>query len=200
VDCAVFGWETTITNRFRCRVSRVTGIKRGPNNSHASARFPCAAQSPSPIPGRAKSVVADSLETVLRKIEYWHQGSIAKFKIKCGVGKSRRFFALGKTNEIRVSNKLLGHAVRLRSESNSRRSALKKKLLYGFTRQRSAMPRTVIKDLFDMVLLHSYKVPRASIIFANAGKYVHSSKLRPCGMCAKLIRSNSRCCCCEQTR
>jgi hypothetical protein len=33
--------------------------------------------------GKGKSSVADDLESVLRKIEYWHQGSIAKFKIMC---------------------------------------------------------------------------------------------------------------------
>jgi hypothetical protein len=30
---------------------------------------------------KGKKAVADDLEAVLRKIEYWHQGSIAEFKI-----------------------------------------------------------------------------------------------------------------------
>jgi hypothetical protein len=29
--------------------------------------------------GKRKCSVADDLESVLRKIEYWHQGSITKF-------------------------------------------------------------------------------------------------------------------------
>ena len=31
--------------------------------------------------GKGKKSVADDLEAVLRKIEYWHQGSIARFRI-----------------------------------------------------------------------------------------------------------------------
>jgi len=31
--------------------------------------------------GRAKKSVAEDLEAVLRKIEYWHQGSIAHYRI-----------------------------------------------------------------------------------------------------------------------
>jgi hypothetical protein len=31
--------------------------------------------------GKGKKCVADDLEAVLRKIEYWHQGSIARFRI-----------------------------------------------------------------------------------------------------------------------
>jgi len=31
--------------------------------------------------GKGKKSVADDLEAVLRKIEYWHQGSIAKYRI-----------------------------------------------------------------------------------------------------------------------
>ncbi|MBV8641754.1 MAG: hypothetical protein JO070_10210 [Verrucomicrobia bacterium] len=31
--------------------------------------------------GKGKKSVADDLEAVLRKIEYWHQGSIARYRI-----------------------------------------------------------------------------------------------------------------------
>ena len=31
--------------------------------------------------GKGKKSVAEDLEAVLRKIEYWHQGSIARFRI-----------------------------------------------------------------------------------------------------------------------
>ena len=37
--------------------------------------------------GKGKCSVAEDLESVLRKIEYWHQGSVAKFKIMCRDGK-----------------------------------------------------------------------------------------------------------------
>jgi hypothetical protein len=37
--------------------------------------------------GKGKCSVADDLESVLRKIEYWHQGPITKFKIMCRDGK-----------------------------------------------------------------------------------------------------------------
>ena len=33
--------------------------------------------------GKGKKAVADDLEAVLRKIEYWHQGSIARYRISC---------------------------------------------------------------------------------------------------------------------
>jgi hypothetical protein len=33
--------------------------------------------------GTGKCSVAEDLESVLRKIEYWYQGSVAKFKIMC---------------------------------------------------------------------------------------------------------------------
>jgi len=33
--------------------------------------------------GKGKKSVADDLEAVLRKIEYWHQGSIAPYRISC---------------------------------------------------------------------------------------------------------------------
>ena len=31
--------------------------------------------------GKGKKAVADDLEAVLRRIEYWHQGSIARYRI-----------------------------------------------------------------------------------------------------------------------
>jgi hypothetical protein len=31
--------------------------------------------------GKGKKTVADDLEAALRKIEYWHQGSIARYRI-----------------------------------------------------------------------------------------------------------------------
>jgi hypothetical protein len=37
--------------------------------------------------GLCRCSVADDIETVLRKIEYWHQGSVATFKIMCRDGK-----------------------------------------------------------------------------------------------------------------
>jgi hypothetical protein len=37
--------------------------------------------------GKGKCSVADDLESVLRKIEYWHQGSVTKFAIMCRDGK-----------------------------------------------------------------------------------------------------------------
>ena len=35
--------------------------------------------------GRGKLSVANYIEAVLRKIEYWHQGSIFGLKIMCGL-------------------------------------------------------------------------------------------------------------------
>jgi hypothetical protein len=37
--------------------------------------------------GLGKCSVAEDIEAILRKIEHWHQGSIAKFKIVCRDGK-----------------------------------------------------------------------------------------------------------------
>src|SRR5262245_26329895 len=60
--------------------------------------------------GSGKCSVAEDIEAVLRKIEYWHQGSIAKFKImyrngngfwhgvRCD-GKAAPLFALRETDE-----------------------------------------------------------------------------------------------------
>ena len=60
--------------------------------------------------GLGRRSVTEDIEAVLRKIEYWHQGSIAKFKIMCrdskgfwsGIhwdGKTASFFALQETDE-----------------------------------------------------------------------------------------------------
>jgi hypothetical protein len=65
-----------------------------------------------------KCSATDNIEAVLRKIEYWHQGSIATFKIMCqdkeGIwnriqwdGKTASFFALRETDERKASKKLL---------------------------------------------------------------------------------------------
>ena len=59
----------------------------------------------------------EDIEAVSRKIEYWHQGSIAKFKILCRDGKgfwhrvrwdgkTASFFALGETDERKACKKL----------------------------------------------------------------------------------------------
>ena len=40
--------------------------------------------------GLGKCSVTEDIEAVLRKIEHWHQGSIAKFKIMCRDGKGFR--------------------------------------------------------------------------------------------------------------
>ncbi|MBV8350934.1 MAG: hypothetical protein JOZ21_01490 [Verrucomicrobia bacterium] len=61
-----------------------------------------------------RSSVTNDIETVLRKIEYWHQGSIAAFKImrrdEHGVwdgvrwdGKHAAFFAVGETDEMKAA-------------------------------------------------------------------------------------------------
>ena len=63
--------------------------------------------------------VTEDLEAVLRKIEYWHQGSITKFKIMCrdgkgfwhGVrwdGKAASLFALQETDERKACKRLHG--------------------------------------------------------------------------------------------
>jgi hypothetical protein len=60
--------------------------------------------------GLGRCPVSEDIEAVLRKIEYWHQGSISSFKIMrrdgkgfChGVqwdGKTGSFFALGETDD-----------------------------------------------------------------------------------------------------
>ena len=68
--------------------------------------------------GFGKFSVTEDIEAVLRKIEHWHQASIAKFKIMCrdgkgfwhGVrwdGKTASCFALDETDERKVLKKLL---------------------------------------------------------------------------------------------
>jgi hypothetical protein len=68
--------------------------------------------------GKGKCSVADDLESVLRKIEYWHQGSVAKFAIMCrdgqGVwhkvqwdGKTASLITLEETDERKARKKLL---------------------------------------------------------------------------------------------
>jgi len=68
--------------------------------------------------GLGQRSVTEDIEAVLRKIEYWHQGSITKFKIMCrdgkgfwhGVrwdGKIGSRFALGETDERTARKKLL---------------------------------------------------------------------------------------------
>jgi hypothetical protein len=72
--------------------------------------------------GKGKTSVTNDIEAVLRKIEYWHQGSIARFKImyrdKNGVwdgvrwdgNKHPSFFAIRETDEKRAMGKLRGMA------------------------------------------------------------------------------------------
>ena len=68
--------------------------------------------------GLGKCSVIEDIEAVLRKIEHWHQASIAKFKIMCrdgkgfwhGVrrdGKTAAYFALQETDERNAGKKLL---------------------------------------------------------------------------------------------
>ena len=67
--------------------------------------------------GKGKKSVADDLEAVLLKIEYWHQGSIAAFKImydEHGVwdgvrwdGRIASFFAIRETDETRAMEQML---------------------------------------------------------------------------------------------
>jgi hypothetical protein len=65
----------------------------------------------------SRSVIGD-IEAVLRKMEYWHQGSVAKFKIMCrggkgfwhGVrwdGKTASLFALQETDQRKARKKVL---------------------------------------------------------------------------------------------
>jgi len=62
--------------------------------------------------------VTKDIDAVLRKIEYWHQGSVAKFKIMCrdgkgfwhGIrwdGKTASSFSLEETDQRKASKKLL---------------------------------------------------------------------------------------------
>jgi|SRR5208283_255648 len=71
--------------------------------------------------GKGSRSVTNDIEAVLRKIEYWHQGSIAAFKImyrdENGVwdgvrwdGEHPSFFALGEMDEGNAKAKLLINA------------------------------------------------------------------------------------------
>jgi hypothetical protein len=68
--------------------------------------------------GLGKQSVVEDIEAVLRQIERWHQGSIAKFKIMCrdgkgfghGVrwdGKTASVYTLEETDERKAVRKLL---------------------------------------------------------------------------------------------
>jgi len=68
-----------------------------------------------------KCSLTEDIEAVLRKIEYWHQGSISSFKIMCRDGKgfwdevhwdgkNASVFALGETDERKACKKLLAEA------------------------------------------------------------------------------------------
>jgi hypothetical protein len=69
--------------------------------------------------GKGTCSVAEDLESVLRKIEYWHQGSVAKFKIMCRRygkgfwhkvqwdGKTAALVPLEETDERKARKKLL---------------------------------------------------------------------------------------------
>ena len=67
--------------------------------------------------GLGQRSVLEDIEAVLQKIEYWHQGSIAKFKIMCRDGKgfwhcvrwdgkAAASFALQETDERKAREKL----------------------------------------------------------------------------------------------
>jgi hypothetical protein len=69
--------------------------------------------------GLGSRSVTEEIEAVLRKIEYWHQGSISPFKIMCRDGKgfwhkvqwdgkTASFFALEETDERKDCKKLHG--------------------------------------------------------------------------------------------
>jgi hypothetical protein len=69
--------------------------------------------------GKGRRSVTNDIEAVLRKIEYWHQGSIGGFKImyrdEHGVwdgvrwdGQHPSFFALGEADEKKAMEKLRG--------------------------------------------------------------------------------------------
>jgi hypothetical protein len=69
--------------------------------------------------GLGKCPVTENIEAVLRKIEYWHQGSISSFKIMCRDGKGfwhgvhwddqiSSLSPLGETDEQMARKKLFG--------------------------------------------------------------------------------------------
>ena len=68
--------------------------------------------------GLGSHAVTENIKAVLRKIEYWHQGSITKFKIMCRDGKgfwhqvqwdgkAAVLSPLGETDERKARKKLL---------------------------------------------------------------------------------------------
>ena len=57
--------------------------------------------------GLGQRSVIEDIEAVLLKIEYWHQGSIAKFRIMCRDGKNASSSPLGETDEQIAKKKLL---------------------------------------------------------------------------------------------
>jgi hypothetical protein len=72
---------------------------------------------------RGTASVTNDIENVLRKIEAWHQGSIAGYRIMYqdtdgywdGVewnGEHARFFAIRETDEVAAEKKLLAHQVK----------------------------------------------------------------------------------------
>jgi hypothetical protein len=71
--------------------------------------------------GLGQRSVTEDIEAVLRKLEHWHQGSIAKFKIMCRDGKgfwhavrwdgkTASLFALQETDERKATKQLLAEA------------------------------------------------------------------------------------------
>jgi hypothetical protein len=73
--------------------------------------------------GKGAKSVSEDLEAVLRKIETWHQGSIAGYRIMCWDaggywdgcewdGQHARFFAIRETDEAAAERKLLAHNLR----------------------------------------------------------------------------------------
>src|SRR6516162_1448843 len=82
--------------------------------------------------GLGSRSVAEDIEAVLRKIEYWHQGSIASFKIMARDGKgfwhkvhwdgkAASIFPLEETDELKAVKKLLaGVKTRMRDSQTCR--------------------------------------------------------------------------------
>ena len=53
--------------------------------------------------GKGKKSVAEDLEAVLRKIEYWHQGSIVRYQISYGALKGSSISSNGTGNHARAT-------------------------------------------------------------------------------------------------